>query len=591
MPEPKPPPPPPSPVEALSAEELCAFVKECLGNTYGSDFLGADQVAANFREQLIDGARVKHLQPRDWKRLCPCIGPRTLLQERLKNYGTAPSAPSPAAPPAPPVQMMAIKAPTPPAADSGGPAAQAPPSKANGQEVSAAEDSPTVDMAAILAHMPVINCETSSQENGVHAAHAHPPKPLKLPQPALLDPEEDLTGEYDDSSGASPVSASGRGFSAEPPQHTEAKVSSSRAGRASPEAEHGERNGPTHDSHAPGKAREHRTHPGVSKLSWGKMLGQRSRYSNHRLIDCPWQPDVHKPWVVQLGQVLFFELMRAFFYLFIIRKFGLRLRQVPYFAVPVISTWLSLRYQWYVDFQPPLYTTIVVFPLSFSLIAAYQRREQALSILASIKASAQALYLFSVCWTTTQTELPRDYLVNTSQIVRATFRNFGHYLTAISESERETMLGNIYLQYQDLFYQVDLFRLAGIGPPLVTVPFNNAINLILGFERLRVFSDYRTPCTIRSYCTSCISILAFTMGPFFANIGRNYHPFYAYMLCLVFFWLLQCMSNIQAMLENPYVTFGRGNAEDDINLVPLMGVAALKKKRRRKFKGAEDAPR
>jgi hypothetical protein len=175
----------------------------------------------------------------------------------------------------------------------------------------------------------------------------------------------------------------------------------------------------------PGSEPHGPTVPGVTRLSWGKMLGHRSRYSNHRLVDCSWQPDVSRPWIVQLLQVLWFEIMRALFYLFITRKFGVRPNQLLYFAVPVLSTHICWVNQWYVDFAPPLFTTIVVFPLSFALNAAYQRREQALSFLAGIKASAAALYLFSECWTTTQLELPACFVHDTSAIIRATFRNFG----------------------------------------------------------------------------------------------------------------------------------------------------------------------
>lgn len=61
-----------------------------------------------------------------------------------------------------------------------------------------------------------------------------------------------------------------------------------------------------------------------------------------------------------------------------------------------------------------LYSIIVVFPLSFSLNAAYQRREQALQTLASIKASGLAVHLFGEVWTRSRaqcgTGMPYDYL-------------------------------------------------------------------------------------------------------------------------------------------------------------------------------------
>lgn len=46
----------------------------------------------------------------------------------------------------------------------------------------------------------------------------HPPRPLKLQQPALLEAEDDAATEWDDSSIASPISVSGRGFGVETPR-------------------------------------------------------------------------------------------------------------------------------------------------------------------------------------------------------------------------------------------------------------------------------------------------------------------------------------------------------------------------------------
>jgi hypothetical protein len=315
-------------------------------------------------------------------------------------------------------------------------------------------------------------------------------------------------------------------------------------------------------------------------LSYKTLLSKKSRFSNHRLVDTPWSPDPSRPWLVQAWQVFVFELLRVTFIAWVIRKFGLRLRQVPYMAIPLLATFLCSRLRLFVNFTPVLFTLIVVFPLAFSLNAAYQRREQALQFLASVKASAVAIHLFGETWTKSQLELPPCFLSDSAAIIRTHSLSLGHYLTAVSEEDKEVIASNILLQYSDLFFLVDQFRLSGIPPPLVAAPFNNIINMILGFESLRIFADYRTPCSLRVFCKSTIAAMTLCFAPLFAYVSAQYEPACGYLLCFAFFWLLLCMDNIQAMLENPFLTFGRSNAEDDINLSSLKGVVRTKKRHR-----------
>ena len=94
-------------------------------------------------------------------------------------------------------------------------------------------------------------------------------------------------------------------------------------------------------------------------------------------------------------------------------------------------------------------------------------------------------------------------------------------------------------------------------------------------ERLRVFSDYRTPCLIRSFIK--VGILAFCifMAPYFAWIS-SFNHLAGFFAAVVFCWLLLCLCNIQTMLENPYFTcWSPGPMPDDINLDQLRGLKTL----------------
>ena len=58
------------------------------------------------------------------------------------------------------------------------------------------------------------------------------------------------------------------------------------------------------------------------------------------------------------------------------RKFGLGLRHIPTLALPIFCTGICYTRKWTIDLSPSLFITILVFPASFAMHAAYARREQ-----------------------------------------------------------------------------------------------------------------------------------------------------------------------------------------------------------------------
>eukprot|EP00667_Euglena_gracilis_P013423 EG_transcript_13858 len=245
------------------------------------------------------------------------------------------------------------------------------------------------------------------------------------------------------------------------------------------------------------------------------------------------------------------------------------------FLVPVVSITLCIHQGWQHAASPSLFTSILVFPLSFAVNAAYRRREEALKYLAAIKSSTLMLYMLMRTWSLSTPGLPPNYTANTAHLIEATFRNFGHYLTSTSERDREVILTNIYQQYNDLFYHVDVLRLCDLAPTLMGSMISNLVAVMTGFERLRIFSDYRTPCTLRSYSRGCTLLINFIMAPYAAYLATEYGWLIGYSMGCLYFWMLLSLNNIQEMLENPFLTFGRRNAEDDINLSLFCGTAEL----------------
>ena len=216
--------------------------------------------------------------------------------------------------------------------------------------------------------------------------------------------------------------------------------------------------------------------------------------------------------------------------------------------------------------------------------AAYTRREQALQYLAQLKASALSLHLCHKAWATTQHGLSEQYVMESANLIKGVFLSIRGYLVGCTEEHKDAIMFNLYQQFTDIMMHTDMLRLSGLQAPLLTRPQDNLRMVMECFERLRMFSDYRTPANIRSFCKMSIVVAGVFLGPWFANVCERYGATSGYCLCIVFFWLLSCMSNIQAMLENPYLTASRYVAEDDINLEPLRSVITAPVNNRRNKK-------
>eukprot|EP00667_Euglena_gracilis_P006571 EG_transcript_6634 len=540
----KPPPPPTTEpkrpgLEAWTVAQLAEFVQSGLLSHYGSTFGAAPEVVDNFRTHLIDGSAVGQLQPEDWRQLCPYIGPRLWLARRLKEVadGTSATHPPAATPPATgPAPAASV-----PAAPSGSPQS-APEAKAE----------------------PV----------------AGPPSEATLSAPG--DASQDVLRFLNSDPHAKPATRPAlpkhRGY-----QATAATVRMGRSREVHPVTSATSPSPPRAGSPPPAAAAAASPGEGLPDddldldLDAGtptlrQLLFGRSRFSNHRLIDTPWRPSSHTPAVVRFWQTVVYKMLRFLFLCFTALRVGTEPTAVAFLALPAACTAVCRWQGWLYDFSPTIFVTVVVFPLTFSVNAAYQRREQALQVLAQIKAAALIVYLTARTWPGTQPKLPEHYGATTSHMVKGLFRNYGHYLTAANETHRATILDNTYQLYLDLVLHIDLFRLCDLPPPLVAMPLNNLTLMMQCFEKLRVYCDYRTPSTLRSFFWACVVVLSFLMGPYCASLGNKYGYVYGYLVNLTFFWLLLCLNNIQRILENPFSTHGEDSAdEDDINLLTLRG--------------------
>jgi hypothetical protein len=224
-------------------------------------------------------------------------------------------------------------------------------------------------------------------------------------------------------------------------------------------------------------------------------------------------------------------------------------------VLAVLSTWLCLRFGVVADLPSVLIGTAVIFPIVFSINAAYKRREDALGHLASAKGHAVAIAWAHRDWVKDDPELAgqgRTRIVVLFEAIRQYF---------LAEGGKEA-LSRVYHRLSELSRSHEALRAAGVPANEVSRANQYLRAIVIDFERMRNILEYRTPVALRAYSRVFLNAFPILFGPNFARIALDSSPTVGYLVAVVFSLVLVSLDNIQDALENPYDTVG----EDDIDL-------------------------
>lgn len=228
-------------------------------------------------------------------------------------------------------------------------------------------------------------------------------------------------------------------------------------------------------------------------------------------------------------------------------------------SLSVASMFICRYVDFTADFPLSLVITAVVFPIVFSINAAYTRREIALDRYGSLKAHGQAIYLTTRDWTNeaddAQLRCARELLANVLTACRELLSNEVEHLR---KNELE-----VYRQFSDLsrFIKHDL-RDRGLTPGEVSQCNSHLSDMMVAFESLKHIYQYRTPVTLRTFSRIFITTLPILYGPYFAFLADGYSAVVALIMPVLFTVTLVSLDNIQEHLENPFDQIG----EDDVTI-------------------------
>lgn len=233
-------------------------------------------------------------------------------------------------------------------------------------------------------------------------------------------------------------------------------------------------------------------------------------------------------------------------------------------ALALGSTWACLDLGLEADLPSTLIAVAVVFPIVFSINAAYKRREDALGHLASAKGHAVAIAWAHHDWTGGDVELARRGKEGVERLFEAIHRFF------VSGGDREE-LAHVYRRLSSLSASHEALRAAGVPANEVSRVNQYLRAIVIDFERMRNILEYRTPMALRAYSRVFLNTFPVLFGPYFAHLSNESSLAVGYGVAAVYAVVLVSLDNIQDALENPFDTIG----EDDVNLDVAAELRAL----------------
>ena len=231
-----------------------------------------------------------------------------------------------------------------------------------------------------------------------------------------------------------------------------------------------------------------------------------------------------------------------------------------------IVTFLSLISTYYchqtglvANFPLTLVSLAIVFPIVFSINSAYRRREKALEQYAIVKGHFIGLFYASRDWVSySPNPYPKRFIEQFEENIKA-IRNL------LMQEEHHSLEHDklVYIEFDKLSKLIQELREIGLNSSEISRANQYLSKAIIAFETMRNIAYYRTPITLRAYSKVFIYSFPIIYGPYFAYTFSEYETHLAYIMPVLYCFILVSLTNIQEFLEHPYDEIGEDDIEFD----------------------------
>ena len=235
------------------------------------------------------------------------------------------------------------------------------------------------------------------------------------------------------------------------------------------------------------------------------------------------------------------------------------------------STYLCSRLGWQAEIPTGLIGLAVVFPIVFSINAAYRRREEALRYFGDLKAHAQAVYLAHRDW------VPRgdgseEHALRARELVQALLGAVKTHFSPDGGRSVETFQG-VYREFSRFSASNERLREAKVPANEVSRSNQFVSKMAIDFEKMNNILNYRTPLSLRAYSQVFLNGFPIIFGPYFAHLAEDNFAAVGYIVAAAYSLVLVSLDNIQEDLEDPFDQMGTDDVKFDVaaDYRPLMG--------------------
>lgn len=237
-------------------------------------------------------------------------------------------------------------------------------------------------------------------------------------------------------------------------------------------------------------------------------------------------------------------------------------------VLSVVSTYFCYHMGFLAKFPDMLVGVAIVFPVVFSISAAYTRREVALQRFSDFKGHAIAIYYATRDW---PTDKNHDLPVQVRELVGELLVRIRVMFTADKNKGWEENEKAIYGLFSKLSILSMELRQHGVQSSDTSRVSQYLSKMIIAFDNLKIVQVYRTPVTLRAYSKVFIYVFPIIYGPYFASTFKDYSAHLEYVMPILYSFILVSLDNIQDHLENPFDEVG----EDDIRIEAKEVVALM----------------
>jgi len=226
-------------------------------------------------------------------------------------------------------------------------------------------------------------------------------------------------------------------------------------------------------------------------------------------------------------------------------------------SLSLVATYLCITFDIVVELPTGLIGIAIVFPIVFSINAAYRRREEALRAFASLKAHAVALFYAHRDWVPDNSS---EHQERFKGLVRSLLENIRK--SFIAESEKEADFQDIYAVFSQMSGSMEKLRAGQVSGSEISRVNQYLRSMIIEYEKMRNIFVYRTPTALRAYSQVFLNAFPVLFAPYFADLSDRHFFSLGFLVAVFYSLILVSLDNIQEELENPFDEIG----VDDVNL-------------------------